>query len=73
MQNAFFGIGFVDIGGDSLVAALVGINLAHDKEGGGALGLSGFGDGVVNFRLAAVEALYGDGIKRLQLDGLVLR
>ena len=54
-----------DTGGDAVVAAaLVGINLAYQKKEAAPLAFERFGDGVVDFRLAAVEALYGDGYQK---------
>ena len=73
LQHAFFSIFFVDISGNALVAALVGVNLADDKERIGAFCFRRFGDGVVDFRLAAIEALNGDGVVRHQLNGLIFR
>ena len=48
-------------------------NLADDKERIGAFCFRRFGDGVVDFRLAAIEALNGDGVVRHQLNGLIFR
>ncbi|MNY82072.1 hypothetical protein D3C86_2239790 [compost metagenome] len=62
MQDAFFRIGFIDKSGDTLVAALVGVNLAHDIERGRAFGFCRFGDGIVHFRLGAIKTLDGDSI-----------
>ena len=42
---------------------------ADDEEGIRAFGFRRFGDGVVDFRLAAVEALYGHSVIRHQRDG----
>ena len=73
LQNAFLRIFFVDIGGNALVAALVGVHLADDEERIGAFRFRRFGDGVVHFRLTAIEALDGDGVVRHQLNGLIFR
>ncbi|SAJ34557.1 Uncharacterised protein [Enterobacter cloacae] len=73
MYYAFFRILLIDEGGDALVSALVGINLTHDIERVSAFFSRGFGDGIVNFRLAAVEALNGHGVIRFQLNSLIFR
>ena len=71
LQNAFLRIFFIDECGNTLVAALVSIHLAHDIERVGPFLFRGFGDGIVHFRLAAIEALHGNGVVRFQLNCLI--
>ncbi len=52
-----FRIFFIDERGNTLVATLVSIYLTHDVEQVSPFLFRGFGDGIVHFWLAAVEAL----------------
>ena len=71
--TAFRRVGFIDVGGNVLIAAAVGVNLAHNKEGCRAFLFRGLADGVINVRLAAIEAAGGDRIERLQRVGFRFR